>query len=1103
MTRSTDITPFPISPGDPLAKEQAAVAAWVEAAFALVAGGEFYRSVDLKTLPSGQTLLDGKPDQSRRFVMAAVAQLRHWDEQAAQFRHHQTDPLGASTPQFLPGWAPIWGRRRQAGAVLSTLMRRSLPFQPSDLVAIVTWCNSTEPFSSYIVPVGVITRALERHGAGGPVDEELRTALQAFAARLRASDEKDVRKLATAVEQLAGAAVPARAAAAPPAVPRQPSPAPARAGTAHILEPLKTFFGMEPIEPAPRTGTCGLDHFPLDVDSPLKSEHEALNALIEELAGSGASPRPVRGDRGGAVSHLVGEACSAGRLLLAAAERHVNALTRQPTDVTDPHFWRARAAAFGIVEPFLTRDFELDRAGLFDLLLYLSVRPAHARPGMEAVHQRWITRAEREAAQTPLSEGERFVLGLLRASLLLGPAFGTPPEEVVRLTRLIGDDQNFYLVPGEAWSDAVNADLTDLAPDQALRWVALLRHALTATTARPSARWQATARSLVEAIGAEAVQESILRWLPLVSQGRSIPNLGQPGGEARAAGDVMNDENATILRGLLWLTRALPRPDELTRPIAAVALSAYKKVPGVGPRAVKVGNAAVLALSGQTSIEAVGQLAKLKVRIKVGTAQKEIGKAFTAAAEALGLPRDQIEELGVPSYGLEEVGLRRETLGAFQAELRVSGSDVHLDWRDAKGKALKSVPARVRCDHPDELKELRQSLQDIQSMLPAQRDRLDAMFLLQKSWPWTEWAERYLNHPLVGTIARRLIWRVDGVPCLFRDGQPTDVNGAVVSVGPSAGITLWHPVGCPVEEVTAWRRRLEALGVTQPFRQAHREVYLLTDAERRTRTYSNRFAAHVVRQHQFSALCAARGWKNPLRLMVDDTFPPATKELPRWGLSAEFWVEGIGDGYGTDTNESGVYLRLATDQVRFYRRPVDRDQAVDPAPGDPGEPLPLESIPPLVLSEILRDVDLFVGVSSVGNDPTWQDGGPGGRYRDYWQHYSFGELSGTAATRKQVLERLVPRLKIADRCSFSERFLVVRGNLRTYKIHLGSGNILMEPNDEYLCIVPDSRSRATQDGPILPFEGDGTLSIILSKALLLAADTTIQDPTITRQIHRR
>ena len=130
--------------------------------------------------------------------------------------------------------------------------------------------------------------------------------------------------------------------------------------------------------------------------------------------------------------------------------------------------------------------------------------------------------------------------------------------------------------------------------------------------------------------------------------------------------------------------------------------------------------------------------------------------------------------------------------------------------------------------------------------------------------------------------------------------------------------------------------------------------------------------------------------------------------------------------------------------------------------------------------------------------------GPGGRFRDYWQQYSFGDLSATAATRRAVLADLLPRLKIKDRATLADRFLVVRGRLRTYKIHLGSGNILMSPNDQYLCIVPDAAHRRdAEPGPFIPFEGDHTLAVILSKAFLLAEDDKIADPTITRQIAAR
>ncbi|MFN9972713.1 MAG: DUF4132 domain-containing protein, partial [Phycisphaerae bacterium] len=376
-----------------------------------------------------------------------------------------------------------------------------------------------------------------------------------------------------------------------------------------------------------------------------------------------------------------------------------------------------------------------------------------------------------------------------------------------------------------------------------------------------------------------------------------------------------------------------------------------------------------------------------------------------------------------------------------------------------------------------------------------------------------------MDHPVVGVIARRLIWTVTsgGTRCsvLYHDGQLVNHRGEPCTLAADSVVRLWHPVEASADEVLAWRRFVEEKQIRQPFKQAHREVYLLTDAERRTNTYSNRFAAHVVRQHQFKALADQRNWRSKLRLMVDAVYPPPSRAIGAHLLRAEFWVEPVDDDYGTDTNESGAYLHLATDQVRFYDV-LAAENSVHASGGGyamgaqagnaVNDPLPLESIPPIVLSEILRDCDLFVGVASVGNNPQWQDGGPNNQFRDYWQAYSFGDLAATAQTRRDLLSRLVPRLKIADRCSLSDRFLVVRGNIRTYKIHLGSGNILMEPNDQYLCIVPSSSGSiggtksAGASGVFLPFEGDRTLSIILSKAFLLAADDAITDTTSTRQI---
>ncbi|QDU28943.1 hypothetical protein ETAA8_40490 [Anatilimnocola aggregata] len=1100
---------FPVNSGEPLAPEHGAISTWIDDALQHLGEHSYYKDLDLKELPSGAALLAGDPEQSRRYLMAAVAQVIHWDRLAAEVRASGETEMQRINAHMLPGWGDVWGRRRKAEAVISALMRRNLPLTSGDLIAITDWCSAGQNLSSYFGPLGAITKALQRFAETNALDPELHAAATRFGIALRSSHDKNANRLGTAIEQLCPNT--SQSVGTEPSSPALASPQPAPAGASLVMIQLKDHFDMITGKDERETFVLEPDIFPIQTQSPLLIEHDLLSTVLGEVVGKPGYHQPELEKLKSGPLLLTLPPAEMGRAILAAAERHVNALISSSVDYTQHAVWQSRYTVTSLCTLLANCNFEFDRDGAFDLLLYLSAIPVHQRDVIVKLGSSVLRTIRLEAAKSPLSEGERYVLSLYRAARISGPPLGVPSEEVILLTSLIQDGAMFVLTPGEAWSDAVNSQISNLPAERQKRWIELLRHALSATAARPSAKWIKSADALIQALGGKEVREAFAAWLPLVANGQTIRKIGSYAGDTRGGSDTMHVENANCLRGLLWCIPLLPQRDELVRTVTNVALSAYRKVPGVGPRAVKVGNAAVYALSELASKDAVGQLAMLKVRVKFGTAQKEIEKAFDAAAASLSLPRDQIEELGVPSYGLEEVGHLSETLGNYRAELQVTGSDARLSWFDATGKALKAVPAKVKSECKDELKELQQSLKDIQGMLPAQRDRIDGLFLSQKSWLFTEWFERYHNHPLVGTITQRLLWCVDGAPALFQSGVPTDERGVTIEHGKTAEVTLWHPVGRTVEEVISWRQRLETLAITQPFKQAHREVYLLTDAERNTRTYSNRYAAHVIRQHQFNALCAARGWKNRLRLMVDDSYLPPTKELPQWGLRAEYWVEGIGEGHGTDTNDSGVYLRLATDQVRFYRVGAAdnyvhasggqyQSHAQGPGAENINEPVPLEQVPALVFSEIMRDVDLFVGVSSVGNDPNWQDGGPEGRYREYWQSYAFGELSGTASTRKQVLERLIPRLKIAARCSFNDRFLVVRGDLRTYKIHLGSGNILMEPNDQYLCIVPDAKSRSSEDALYLPFEGDATLSIIISKALLLAADSKIKDQTIVQQI---
>jgi hypothetical protein len=651
----------------------------------------------------------------------------------------------------------------------------------------------------------------------------------------------------------------------------------------------------------------------------------------------------------------------------------------------------------------------------------------------------------------------------------------------------------------EAWTRLLGATLDAMNESTRASWNTLLLHGTQARSSKPSAKWIKDARTMIQAIGAESVS-------PIV-----IAVLGEIGKPGKPAHDQVNalgyppdptqihETHSDLLRGLVWCGGLL---EDATLPsaIGTAADVCFKKLPGIGPRAPKIGNACLWALSQASSEAAIGQLSRLKTRAKHASIKTQVAKAFNAAAEQTGLSVADLEEVAVPTCGLTGVGELRRQMGDFTAHLRTTNQlTTEAVWIKTDGGTQVGLPASVKEKFGDELQSLKQTEKEIRQLLPAQRDRLEQLLLQHKSWSMAEFRSRFLDHPLVGVVARRLIWRfMDGgrsATAIWHDGRfVAEHHTSVDWLGDETRVWLWHPLYGDVAEVKGWRDWLEAHEVSQPFKQAHREIYLLTEAERTTATYSNRFAAHLIKQHQFAMLAQQRGWRYTLQGLWDSANTP-TLALPQWDLRAEFWVEAIEDEGGLlergDTTPHGVYLYLSTDQVRFYRSGDDA-------------PLALADVPPLAFSEVMRDVDLFVGVASVGNDPTWTDNGLFGRYRESWDRFAFGELFPSAITRKAVLEGIIPRLKIADRCSFADRFLIVTGDLRTYKVHLGSGNVLMEPDNHYLCIVPAQGGGSKSLGRVfLPFDGDTTLSIIISKALLLADDRNITDPIIVSQIRGR
>jgi hypothetical protein len=130
----------------------------------------------------------------------------------------------------------------------------------------------------------------------------------------------------------------------------------------------------------------------------------------------------------------------------------------------------------------------------------------------------------------------------------------------------------------------------------------------------------------------------------------------------------------------------------------------------------------------------------------------------------------------------------------------------------------------------------------------------------------------------------------------------------------------------------------------------------------------------------------------------------------------------------------------------------------------------------------------------------------GSPYEQYWRDVAFGPLTTQGETRRQWLERTLSRSKLANRCRLEERELVVRGDRNHYRIHLGSGQVLMGTQRRF--INPRSHHLTADhtglppgnDFPRLPFGGDVRFASILHTASRLARDAQITDQILVDRI---
>jgi hypothetical protein len=112
-----------------------------------------------------------------------------------------------------------------------------------------------------------------------------------------------------------------------------------------------------------------------------------------------------------------------------------------------------------------------------------------------------------------------------------------------------------------------------------------------------------------------------------------------------------------------------------------------------------------------------------------------------------------------------------------------------------------------------------------------QVQRLERAMADGRTWSVAEFRRYLVAHPLLGELARRLVWHADGTAFrIAEDGTFADAEDGAVDLPTDARVRLSHPVLLG-DSLPAWVRLLADYEVLQPFGQLGRPAHIATPAE--------------------------------------------------------------------------------------------------------------------------------------------------------------------------------------------------------------------------------------------------------------------------------
>ena len=368
------------------------------------------------------------------------------------------------------------------------------------------------------------------------------------------------------------------------------------------------------------------------------------------------------------------------------------------------------------------------------------------------------------------------------------------------------------------------------------------------------------------------------------------------------------------------------------------------------------------------------------------------------------------------------------------------------------GKPLKAVPAKLKknayvLELKDAEKNLKEQYRRAKKMLEEMME--DDTPLLAR-----EIANVMTYNPVIAPLLKPLVFQSGTALGFYADGALVAADGTRTELAEDAEVKIAHALD--LYESGTWadyQKYLFEKEIRQPFKQVFRELYIKT-ADEHGKESSHRYAGHQVQPAKTVALLKTRRW-------VIDGSEGLQRIYYKANIIARIYA--LADWYSPADIEAPTL-----EWVEFFDRKTFQR-------------LPIDDVPDLIFSEVMRDVDLVVSVAHVGGvDP---------------------EAShSTVEMRRAIVQFNLPLFKL-DNVRLEGAHAHIHGKLGDYTVHLGSGVIQQKAGAMINVLPVHSQHRGRLFLPFL--DEDPKTAEILSKIILFAEDGKIKDPFILDQIRVR